>query len=745
GMDKGHYLVSKHGYENGTGWFRIDDHTYPNDPDKGYFMEVDGAGSGSYFYKHTIGNIAPGSQLTFSAYVANVTTPSGYIHIKEAWKYLYPRLTFSIVNPHTSKEIARYATDTIGHDWTYYGQPDEYLHSPQWQHVGIRFTMPNDLDVVELRLINNVAQDNSSGNDFAIDDIEVRLCNLQVTIMATDTVCIDTKNTFTAEVKNGSSFLEPTEYQWYFSSDSIHWIPLVEANNRTYTIKTKLRHAGWYKVVVSGTEGINSDHFAAESEPFKLFVIEDCPPILCPEGILLFRDTQSGIGTPYHSTIDGLCAESDLSIIASVKNKANVNPRLLFVLKDSESGRDLGVFDTGEQPSDYEWHKVGMNLTVPEDVSSVSVNIKNNAVGVNDADIAIDSVEVRLCLEPISIASADTVCRKYPHILYADYDNLGILQSPEYQWSFSADSISWSVLQTGTTKSYDIPNVHKSNEGWYRVSVANTGNNDSVNCRSVSEPFRLQTTYCNTATNMYIDTTACDTLLPLSWRNHSWSIAGSFTDTIHDLIDMDDSVYVHLTLHSKICCPDLHAIRFDTAICDTMLPFLWIFRDTMLLYTDVSAQEIAIQHPKWENCVDSLYILALDTFHCEHLYPIIVNKYNWQLLLDYTALRRIFPDMMPAGFQWYKDGPSIPGANLDEYAERNELHGIFQLRVRMNNGQDIWSNIIEILDTKAPLPIIKRVYNSSGMPIDESQMTRGIYIIHYQQGDHIWAEKKIVL
>ncbi|MBO4689752.1 MAG: hypothetical protein J5621_02645, partial [Paludibacteraceae bacterium] len=47
GMDKGHYLVSKHGYENGTGWFRIDDHTYPNDPDKGYFMEVDGAGSGS--------------------------------------------------------------------------------------------------------------------------------------------------------------------------------------------------------------------------------------------------------------------------------------------------------------------------------------------------------------------------------------------------------------------------------------------------------------------------------------------------------------------------------------------------------------------------------------------------------------------------------------------------------------------------------------------------------------------------
>ena len=251
------------------------------------------------------------------------------------------------------------------------------------------------------------------------------------------------------------------------------------------------------------------------------------------------------------------------------------------------------------------------------------------------------------------------------------------------------------------------------------------------------------TTYCFTAIDLDADTTVCDTLLPYTWHEYAWPTIGTIIDTIRDF-DNDDSIYVHLTLRSNVCCPDMQTVRIDTAICDTLLPFLWLFRDTMLFYTDAGAQDIALQHPKWENCIDSLYILRLDTFHCERLYPIIVNKYNWQLLLDYTVLRQLFPEQMPLEFQWYKDGTAVSGATMDEYAERDELHGTFQLRVRMNNGQYVWSNIIEILDTQAPLPVTKRIYNSNGFPVREDQMTRGIYIIQYQQGDHIWAEKKII-
>ena len=63
----------------------------------------------------------------------------------------------------------------------------------------------------------------------------------------------------------------------------------------------------------------------------------------------------------------------------------------------------------------------------------------------------------------------------------------------------------------------------------------------------------------------------------------------------------------------------------------------------------------------------------------------------------------------------------------------------------MNDGSYIWSNIIDIRDTREPQPVIMRIYNSNGMPVREDRLSRGVYIIHYQQGDRVWTTKKIVL
>ena len=756
GMRSGAYLVAKRGYRNSTYtdyscWHIMDDHTHFGDTTRGYFLEVDGKGGKDAFYSTIIDSLCEGTTLSFSAYVANITTAGQY----DAWRsrgYVHPKMTFVITDPQTGTILAQQNTDTIAHDWSLRNVSGAWQYSAHWQLIGMRFTVPQGIDRVQLSIVNNVTN-NTTGNDFALDDIEVRLCMPPVTIQGPDTVCVDTKNTLYARFENDGTLPEPLEYQWYFSADSLTWEPiLLDGNTSELKLKAKPRHTGWYRVVAAGAGNITNPNCCAISEPFWFYVIEDCPPILCPEGILIYHEQSDSTTSPYQTTIQGLCTDMDLSFIAYVTGISELSPRLLLMLRDTATGRELGMYDTGDIPADGQPHPVGINLTVPENISEVELIIRNNAVGITEDDYRIDAIEARLCLEPISIKSTNPVCRKHAHTLEALYDNYDILQSPEYQWEYSSDSVLWTAIQTSQEKTYTIDTVHRTDEGWYRVIVANTGNTDKPNCRSVSEPFHLLTTYCNTAVDQYKDTTACDTLLPITWRGHEWRIDSTLVDTLRD-IDIDDSVYVHKTLQTIICCPEILRYRLDSAVCDTLLPFPWAFIDTIPIFSDPGTQDIAYTHTKWHKCVGEIYTLALDTFHCERLYPILVNKYNWQLLLDNIALRRFFPERTPVAYRWYKNEQAIEGADQDDYSEQNILHGIFQLRVRLDDDLYVWSNILEILDTPAQQPVRIRVYNSRGWLIDEQTIEEGvfrptlpsgIYLIQYQQSDHVWTEKILV-
>ena len=569
----------------------------------------------------------------------------------------------------------------------------------------------------------------------------------EIEIVAPDSVCIDTRNILRAEFINPGPFIEPLQFQWYFSEDSLNWTPLDGETNRELKLKAKPKHSGWYQVSVQDSRTFHPEECYNLSEPHKFFVIEDCPPILCPEGILIFREEYDSPVGSVDTTISDLCGNSDLSLIVNLP-AGHAETRLMLRLYDPATGNELMAYDTGDIPPDS--LQVGTSFTIMENVSSLRWTISNNAAGAAGTPFAMDNIEIRLCMEPISIGGGSPACRKKPHTLRGIYENWGTLDSPEFMWTYSADSLTWTELQRGENKNYTIPVVHRSHEGWYKVTVANAGNLDMVNCREESEPFKLETMYCNTAVDQYIDTTACDTLLEydLHWRGHQWPEIGTVVDTIKDFED-DDSVYVHLTLHTKICCPDIERIRIDSAVCDTLMPFMWFFKDTMLLFDVPAAKEIEYQHPRWENCIGTIYTLTLDTFHCERLYLLIHNKYNWQLVCNNVELTRLFPELTPLEFQWFKDSMEIEGANSDDYSEEHELHGYYQLRIKLNEVVDnddeyIWSNILDIHDTPEPAPVTKRIYNSSGMLIGEDRLMRGVFLILYQQGDKFWTEKKIV-
>ena len=662
-----------------------------------------------------LSGFCPGTKVSFSASVSSHRyNESSRLVIKD---------------PATMRELVQY------YKYVGLGNPAESYD------IGLSYTIPEGVSDLFFQLENS---DNALVSSF-----EVRLCTPPVEIIAPDSVCIDTKNILRAEFENDGTFAEPLQYRWYFSPDSVNWEAVNEGDGRELKLKAKPRHSGWYKVYVADEEKINDPNCRAESEPFKLFVIEDCPPILCPEGVLLKHDDLDGTATSYSTAIDGLCENMDLSLIINLPS-GHAPCRLMLRLTDSETGSEILAYDTGDVPADS--LQVGTTFTVPEGVQGVQWSISQNG---GNGDFLIENTEVRLCLEPIRAIGSSPACRKKRHVFRGVYDNYGILENPEFRWEFSADSATWTTVQEGATMNYTIPVVHKSHEGWYRLSVAEAGNLDKPNCRETSEPFKLATQYCETATEQHIDTIVCDTLLVsgYAWRGYVWSTTGEVVDTLKD-IDQDDSLYVHKTLEKKVCCPDILNYRVDTAVCDTLLPFVWLWRDRMLMFEDIGEQEVEIAHAKWESCVGEVYTLHLDTFHCERLYPIIVNKYNWLVLLDYKSLRRFFPDQTAVSFQWYRDSVAIEGGTGDDYSETQELHGHFQLRIQMNDGLYVWSNILDISDTPEPNPVHVRVYNSNGILLYEEDINdkpytpvlpAGIYLLRYEQGEEVWTEKKVTL
>ena len=291
GMSSGKFLVTKQGYQNGIQWHIMDDHTYPNDKTKGYLLQIDGKGDNEPFYTTTIEGLCPGSRLTFSAYVANVMTWGHYMNPNR--HDIYPRMKFVLTDPSLGTELATYDTGDIPFDSAFIGDNSCWQYSAHWQLIGMNFTVPDNTNQMKLTIYNNVSS-NGSGNDFVLDDIEIRLCAPPVTIEGESEVCTNTATSLTANFSNDGTFVEPLEYKWWHSTDSITWSEMSGFNGEILTFNAVQKtDSGWYRVAVSGEGNIENVNCRMMSEPFRLRVNE-CAENLCIDGTLLFREDFGG-------------------------------------------------------------------------------------------------------------------------------------------------------------------------------------------------------------------------------------------------------------------------------------------------------------------------------------------------------------------------------------------------------------------------------------------------------------------
>ena len=853
GMSSGRYLVTKVGYRNSIGysyshWFIMDDHTYPDDYSRGYLLEIDGRTDGATIYETIIDGLCEGSRLTFTAYAVNVTTAHSYDVDRNNGD---PQLSFVLADPETGSEITTpYKTGPIPVDRSYKGMPGEWRNSAHWNLVGMNFTVPPGRTAIKLIIKNACMQYN--GNDFAIDDIEIRLCAPPVTIEGEAEVCTNASTTLTANFTNDGTFAEPLAYKWWHSADSVTWTEIADFNGGILSFDAiQKTDSGWYKVAVSGDGNIESVNCRAMSEPFRLRVNE-CAENLCIDGTLLFREDFGGndpsdpavssLNVPgmssqyrnagpsgpgagrytvrkegwpngiqwhrqddhtypddktrgyllevdgiggaepfYSTTIDGLCAGSKLTFSAYVVNAhyagqldyfggSYVYPRMKFILKDPTTDTILAEKSTGDIQPDWrygtpetwkyarenylsaEWQLIGVNFVVPDGIESIQMFIYNDvAHNGTGNDFALDDIEIHLCVPPVTIEGEAEVCVNTSTTLTANFTNDGTFDEPlAYKWWHSLDSVTWSEMSGFNEEILPFDAVQKTDSGWYKVAVSGAENIESENCRAMSEPFRLKVSTCEPPVppcpdlvTITTDTTVCDTLMPYRWRDTLFTEPTTYSILYKNARGCDSLIRV-LTLGTQVCCPNVVTITADTTVCDTLMPFTWTIGGQTFVFEQAQTQEREMPHPKWTECTGTVYTLRLDTFHCEKLWPVIVNKYNWQLLLDNVTLARFFPHHFARTYQWYKNEAPIPGANDDDYSEYNELCGRFQLRIEMDNGQTIWSNILEIGETQAEEPVRVRIYDSHGVSVQENQLSHGVYLYRYEQGDRKWTEKRLI-
>ncbi|MDR1543832.1 MAG: hypothetical protein LBS50_05380 [Prevotellaceae bacterium] len=243
GMGRGQYVIAKSSFQvsqthTATWWHNIDDHTYPNDQSRGYFFMCDAADDAGQFYQMQIDNLCTGTQLMFSAWIVSLTKSN---HTDKA------NLIF-IVEDIYGNVLMKYFTGNI---------PEDIQNSGQvatWRNYGFAFSTPTSS--IKLRILNNGT--GSGGNDFCIDDIQVRLCAPQVTLTASDlTVCEGAAVNVGSTYVNNGFFAEPLEYQWYFSTTGdianlSAWTALPAEIGATFNKTIFAADIGYYRLAISG-------------------------------------------------------------------------------------------------------------------------------------------------------------------------------------------------------------------------------------------------------------------------------------------------------------------------------------------------------------------------------------------------------------------------------------------------------------------------------------------------------------
>ncbi|HOU69295.1 MAG TPA: T9SS type B sorting domain-containing protein [Paludibacteraceae bacterium] len=392
--NNGYYSISKVGFNHSSNawYYPIYDHTYPNDPNRGYFMQIDAAVDNGIFYSIQIDSLCAGSELYLSMYGMSSLKMPGYDH---------SILNLVIEDAKTGVELQSKTVELLNE------------HNAVWERCGMKFVVSDSVTSIVYKIVNKGVS--TYGNDFCLDDIEVRLCAPSVEVTGNDsTYCVGKSMKIEAEVDDGNTY----EYIWYksdvLSYDNQFWKKYAEG--KTLEIDSViLTDAGFYRVQAYNPNAVsNAVNYCNPMSDIIPINVE-----LCCEDVLdtLITHTclsQYGI---YSTDVDQLvqALEGNVSLPDSIWGTTDsIKATLCDTIRSQVTVLDMNPYTKdylslkqGTVYSDY-----GTNFTVQNDTSFVAFVANGGCESIFNVTITViepveDTVVTNVCLSQYDVYGTD--------------------------------------------------------------------------------------------------------------------------------------------------------------------------------------------------------------------------------------------------------------------------------------------------------------------------------------------------
>jgi gliding motility-associated-like protein len=274
-INDGEYGIRKTTADIATGQPHFPSWHIGNDHSGGYMMMINADLTAGKFYETKVNNLCSGSQLYFSAWVANLLKLGSN-------DPLDPVLKFEISSAATGAVLASFITPSIPR-----------YSSFTWTQYGFNFSLPSGENDVVLKIYNN--QPGGQGNDLCLDDIEFTLCGPAITPVVNGTyqssndACIGSNISFTGNVAPG--FYSNTAYQWQYNNGTT-WTNIPGATSANYTLtNAQPVNTGSYRLLVAESANINSVNCRAVSPIIPLTIYNPVIPVLQSNQPICEKDT----------------------------------------------------------------------------------------------------------------------------------------------------------------------------------------------------------------------------------------------------------------------------------------------------------------------------------------------------------------------------------------------------------------------------------------------------------------------
>ncbi len=252
------YCLVKKGPDTHETWHSYDDHTFPDDKTRGYFMAVDASTIPGRFYSHTISGLCPGTVLYFSIWMGNLMKKTRYGEYS-------PSLRFLLIDAETNIILAQYSSGVM-----------ENTPTPLWKQYGFSFTSSSPS--VRLEIYSNTRE--VSGNDLVLDDLEIHTCIPPVKITGPLTYCPNDPLDLTVKNNDDSNLRADQTVNWLFSENgdmgtNAQWDTI--QNITSVHLDMPVTRSGYLRAVAGSQGAIDAKMFncCSISDPTHILVTPD--------------------------------------------------------------------------------------------------------------------------------------------------------------------------------------------------------------------------------------------------------------------------------------------------------------------------------------------------------------------------------------------------------------------------------------------------------------------------------------